>query len=44
LTQKTPNTQDANSAFDRPPPVPTDRMMASGPEAAKTNPTKPLAA
>ena len=42
--QKTPNTQDASSAGDRPPPVPTDKIIASGPEAAKMKPMKPLAA
>ena len=42
--QKTPKTQEASSAGDSPPRVPTDRMMASGPEAAKTKPMKPLAA
>jgi hypothetical protein len=42
--KKTPNTHDASSAGDNPPRVPTDRMMATGPEAANTKPMKPLAA
>jgi len=44
LMKKTPKIQEANSAGDRPPRVPTERMMATGPEAANTKPMKPLAA
>ena len=33
--KKTPNTQEASSACDRPPRVPTDRMMATGPGRGK---------
>jgi hypothetical protein len=42
--KKTPKIHDANSAGDRPPLVPTDKMIATGPVAANTNPMKPFAA
>jgi hypothetical protein len=44
LTKNTPNTQDASSSGDKPPRVPTDKMMATGPVAAKMKPIRALAA
>ena len=39
LTKNAPKIHDARSAALSPPRVPTARMMASGPDAAKMNPT-----
>ena len=44
LRKKTPNTHDASSACDRPPWVPTARITATGPVAAKIRPMRPFAA
>ena len=44
LTKNTPNTHDANSWGDKPPRVPTDKMMATGPVAAKMKPISALVA
>ena len=41
--KNTPNTQDASSACDSPPPVPTARITATGPVAAKMKAIRPLA-
>ena len=42
LTKNTANTQEASCAADKPPPVPTDKMTATGPVAAKIKPIKAL--
>lgn len=42
--KNTPNTHDASSAGERPPWVPTARMTATGPVAAKIRPITPFAA
>jgi hypothetical protein len=44
LTKKAPKSQEDRSAALRPPRVPTVRMMATGPEAAKMNATSALTA
>ena len=44
LRKKTPKTHDASSACDRPPWVPTARITATGPVAAKIRPISPFAA
>ena len=44
MSRNTPNIQEAISACDSPPWVPTARITATGPVAAKINPIKPLAA
>ena len=44
LTKKMPKIQDASSAGVRCPAVPTERMIAVGPVAAKSRPMKPLVA
>jgi hypothetical protein len=44
LMKKTPKIHDASSASDRPPRVPTARMIANGAVAENTHPIKPLAA
>ena len=44
LRKKTPNTHDASSACVRPPWVPTARITATGPVAAKISPMRPFAA
>ena len=41
--KNTPNTQDASSACDNPPPVPTARITATGPVAEKIKAIRPLA-
>jgi hypothetical protein len=42
--KKAPKIQEASSACDSPPRVPTDRMTATGPVAAKMKPMSPFAA
>jgi hypothetical protein len=44
LRKNTPKIQDASSAGDRPPAVPTARITATGPVAEKMSPIRPLAA
>jgi hypothetical protein len=44
LTKNTPNTQDASSWGDKPPRVPTAKITATGPVAAKMKPISALAA
>ena len=44
LTKNTPKIHDDSSASLKPPRVPTDRMIATGAVAEKTQPMKPLAA
>ena len=41
--KNTANTHEASSAGDKPPRVPTDKITATGPVAAKMKPIKPLA-
>ncbi len=44
LRKNAPKIQEAISASDRPPPMPTARITATGPVAAKMKPIRPLAA
>jgi len=44
LTKNAPKIHDARSDSDRPPRVPTARMIATGPDAAKMKATSALAA
>ena len=44
LRKNTPNTHDASSACVRPPWVPTAKITATGPVAAKIRPIRPFAA
>ena len=44
FTKNAPKIHDARSDAVRPPRVPTARMIATGPDAAKMNPTSALTA